>query len=465
MHQAKIIYIIFLVSLSYFLCLTLYTLFLAVIALFEDRKRIREHKMENYGMFLSSTFTLAVSVVVPVHNEEEWIIESVKSILNINYPEFEIIIVDDGSTDDTLVKLKETFKLKAIDKDFVEYFHFGAIRQVFESENYPNITVVSKDGGYKKAGAVNAGLNFAKYKYIAVVDADTIIEPDAFMKVMAHVGRDPDNIIGISSYFGLVNGFKIKDGWIIERSFSHNPIIAYQNLEYLRSLVINRTAWSRFNAMPNVAGGFGIWRRDILFELGGYSADFSCEDIELTFRVQDYIVEKNKKNYKVLMLPYYVGWTEGPGNVASLILQRNRWQRVVNETIWHYRHMIFSPRHGAFAFVTLPYYLFYEVLGIFFEIPCFALVAWGFIANVIDVSAFLAYFSLAILSQSLISLLSIFALTRDQQIFKVKDILYFIVLSFTEFFWYRWLISFAKIAGFVSTLRGVRAYDQYKRVK
>ena len=463
MDSARIIYVIFLISLGYFGILTVYTLFLVIVALIEDRRRIREHKMENYGMLLSSTFTLPVSIVIPVRNEEDWIINSVKSILNVNYPQFEIIVVDDGSTDNTLTKLKEEFSLKQVERNFTEHFHFGKIRAIFGSGSFPNITVVSKEGGFKKAGALNVGLNFARFKYIAVVDADTIIEPDAFLKVMAQVEKDPDNIIGISSYFGLVNGFKIKDGWILERSFSRNPIIAYQNLEYLRSLVIQRTAWSRFNAMPNVAGGFGIWRKDILFELGGYSTEYTCEDIELTFRAQDYIIEKNKKNYKVLMLPYYVGWTEGPSNIKSLVLQRNRWQRVTNETVWHYKHMILNIRHGAFAQLTLPYFLFYEVLGIFFEIACIGLVIWGIYSGVLDAYIFLAYFFLMLLLQALVSLASIFIFTRDQKIFRVSDIVYLIFLSFTEFFWYHWLISFAKLMGMLGFLRGNREFDQYKR--
>ena len=463
--SAKIIYAAFLISFSYFAILTVYTCFLAVVALMENRRRAKEDRMENYGYLFASTFTLSLSVVIPVHNEEDWVVNSVKSVLNNTYPELEIIVVNDGSDDATLQNLKDSFQLKRVERDFTEHLHYGKIHEIFQSEIYPNMTVITKDGGFKKAGAVNAGLNFARQKYVAVVDADTILEPDAFTKVMAHVQKDPDNIIGVSSYFGMVNGFKIQDGWIMERNFSHNPIIAYQNLEYLRSLVLHRTAWSRFNAMPNVAGGFGIWRRDILMQMGGYSAEFSCEDIELTFRIKDYLLENNMKEKKILMLPYYVGWTEGPANTRSLILQRNRWQRVVNETIWHYRHMIFNPRHGTFAFLTLPYYLMYEVLGIFFEIPCIILVTWGFTTGLLDINTFLAYFSFMILSQVLISLLSIFIFIRDQRIFRMRDIIYFIILSFLEFFWYRWLISFAKISGFVSSLRGVKEYDQYKRVK
>lgn len=463
--MAKFLDILFLVLLAYFVILTFYYLALAIIALFEERKKIHQHHFEDYASLSTSTFTLPVSVVIPAHNEEDWILDSLKALLNLKYPEFELIVVDDGSTDNTPNLLREELKLEPIDRSIIEYFHAGKIREVFKSTRYPNVTVVSKFGGFKKAGAVNVGLELARFPYVCVIDADTIIEPDALLKVMAHVEKDPDNIIGAGSYFGLVNGFRIKNGEILERRFSFLPIIAYQNIEYIRSFISNRTAWNRYNASPNVAGGFGIWRRDILLDLGGYATDFSSEDIELTFRAQDYMVENKKRGYKILALPYFVGWTEGPSSIGSLIMQRDRWQRVINETMWKYRHMIFSPRHGIFAFLTLPYYLFYETLGVFFEITSIALVVWGAVTGVLTVKVFLPFLVLMILSQAVFSLLSIFNFTRNQKVFRLKYISYLVLLSFLEFFWYHWLLVAAKISGTFSYLKGVTTYDQYERQK
>jgi cellulose synthase/poly-beta-1,6-N-acetylglucosamine synthase-like glycosyltransferase len=465
MWAARIFYLWFIVFFSYFVLLTLYYLFLVLVGILETEKRTEQDAAEDYATLANSSFSLDVSIIIPVRNEREWIIDSLKSVLNLNYPKFEVIVVDDGSTDNTMEALDGMLKLKTVDRAFVDHFNSGRVREIFESQKYPNVCVVSKVGGYKKAGAVNAGLNFAKSRYICVVDADTILEPDALLRVMAHVERDPRNVIGIGSYFGLVNGFKIEDGKIIERSFSGNLIVAYQNLEYIRTFIGNRTAWSKYNAMPNVAGGFGIWRRDIVMELGGYSTEFSCEDIELTFRVHDYIIEKGHDNYRILMLPYYAGWTEGPSNIVSLLKQRSRWQRVVNETIFSFKHMILSPKHRMFAFLTLPYFLLYEVLGVYFEILSIGLVIWAWFAGILQVNTFLAYFTLMVFSQIIISLLSLFGFARSQKIFKAKDILYLVVLSFFEFFWYRWLIAISKVMGTISHFQGVKVYDQYERQK
>jgi biofilm PGA synthesis N-glycosyltransferase PgaC len=431
----------------------------------ETQTKSEEAALEDYKALTASAFALHVSVIIPAHNEEDWVIDAVRSVLNLDYPELEVIIVDDGSTDKTLEVLKDLLQLKAVDKVFVDRFHSGKVREVFESERYPGVKVISKYPGFKKAGAVNTAINFVRHRYICVIDADTIVEPDSLLKVMAQVGKDPEHIIGVGSYFGLVNGFKVKDGKIIDKSFSPNPIVAHQNLEYIRTFIGNRAAWSKYNAMPNVAGGFGVWRKDFVLELGGYSHEFTCEDIELTFRAHDYITKHPEKGYRIASLPYCTGWTEGPSNVISLFKQRIRWHRVVIETVMHYLPMIFKPTHMAFTCLTFPYFLLYEVLGVFVEILSIGLVIWGFIAGVINWQTFLAYFFLMMLAQTFVSLLALLDFARNQKAFKLRDIFYLSMLSFLEFFCYRWFISITKLIGTITYTQGVKTYEQYERAK
>ncbi len=462
---SKLNYAAFLVFFGYFIILTLNYLFLGIIGLFERKIWGRRQEEEDYPLFYFSTFNLPVSIIVPAHNEEMWIIDSVKSVLNLNYPKFELIIVEDGSTDKTFELLDNLFNFKSIDLVYTHHYKTGRINDILKSVKYPNVTVVRKEPGQKKAGAVNAGLNIARHDYVCVMDADTVLEQDSLLKVMAQINKDPERIIAVGSYFGLANGLKIKDGVILEKSFSFNPIVAYQNLEYIRSFIGVRGAWSKYNGMPNVAGGFGVWRRDIMYKLGGYSAEHTCEDIELTFRAHKFIVDNKEKEYKIMMLPYNAAWTEGPDNTKALLLQRNRWQRVVIEVVLEHKHMLFNPKYGAFGCLTLPYYALYEVAGVYFEFVSAVYLISGWLLKLLDTSTFLAYFIFMIACQVISSLIALFSFIRAHKIFDIKYTLYLVFLTLVEFLYYRWLLTIAKISGTISYMRGIRVYDQYDRGK
>ena len=456
---------VFYILFGYFLLMLTYYALLTMIGLAEARRQWRQNIMDDYPLLYFSSFTLPVSIIIPARNEEDWIHDSVLSAVNLNYPEFEVVVVDDGSTDKTIEVLTKTLDLRVVEAHYVKHFKDGKVQNILKSNKYPNVTVVSKSPGFKKAGAVNAGLNVAKNKYVCVIDADTILEPDTLLKVMAQVEKDPEKVIGIGSYFGLVNGFKIKDGRILDHSFSYNPILTYQNLEYIRSFFGNRIASSKFDATPNIAGGFGLWRKDILYELGGYSSEFTCEDLEMTFRVHDYIAKNKEKKYKMLTLPYYAVWTEGPSNIRSLVSQRDRWQRVTNETVWSYRHMLFNPKYKGMGMVTLPYFLIYEVFGIFVEVSSLLLIGTGFILGVFSTPVFLTYFFFMLLAQALVSAMSLFAFARDQKAFRLKYIVYMLFLGMIEMFCYRWITSFARLIGTIRTFLNQRTYEQYVREK
>ncbi|MFH1690976.1 MAG: glycosyltransferase family 2 protein [Candidatus Omnitrophota bacterium] len=460
---AELFFYAFLLFLSYFALVAVYYLVLAAIGFFEERQKAFEEETEGYETITTSSFTSPVSIIIPAHNEEKMILNCVESVINLKYPKFEIIIVDDGSDDKTLDLLKEKLSLTSSDRTFSDRFHTGRIREFFKSEKYPHVNVLSKSGRFKKAGAINIGITFAKYRYVCTMDADTILEPDALLKVMVQIEKNPEKIIGAGSYFGLSNGFKIEEGKIIERSFSYRPIIAYQNLEYIRSFIGNRMAWSRWNALPIISGGFGIWRRDIIIENGGYAPEFSSEDMEFSFRVRDFIVKNKEKKYQIIMLPYYVGWTNGPTNVKALLLQRSRWQRTANESIFLYKHMLFNPQHGIFGFLTFPYFFFYESLGVFFETASIIFVIIGWLSNLLNIKTFLVIIIAMILTQALISLVTLLSYIRDQRSMKPLYIVYLAFLSFFEFFWYRIIISIARLQGTLGYFRRIKTHDQFVR--
>jgi cellulose synthase/poly-beta-1,6-N-acetylglucosamine synthase-like glycosyltransferase len=456
-------YPVFVILFSYFVLLVVFSFFLSLIGIIEGRKRSWESEEEDYPLTYLSSAAIPVSIIMPAANEEAWIRDSILSVLNLNYPKLEIIIVDDNSKDNTFQIINGMLGLYPVDVPYIKHYQDGQVRVILKSKKYPHVTVIRKLVSSSKAGAVNAGLNLAKYDYVCMVDADTILEPNAILKVMAPVGREPEKIIGVGSYFALSNYLNIKDGMLVERSFSFNPIVAYQNIEYIRSFIGSRLGWSRYNAMPVVAGGFNMWRRDVLYNLGGFALDFTCEDIEFTFRAQDYMAKNKDKNYKIIMLPYFVGRTDGPANISSLISQRSRWQRVTNETVARYKYMVLNPRYGWFAFLTLPYFVFYEVLGVFFELAGFGFSLAGWLSGLMDIRTFAAFVLLMLLTQMSISLFSILSFVRIQRVYRLSYIFYLLFLSFVEIFFYRWIIYLGKLHGTYTYFLRRKDFNRYQR--
>jgi cellulose synthase/poly-beta-1,6-N-acetylglucosamine synthase-like glycosyltransferase len=462
-HQMFIV--AFFIFLGYYVVLAVYYLVLGLVGFAVGHQRGEEDAEEDYRLLAASSFTLPVSIILPAHNEEAWIADSLQSLLNLNYPEFEIVVVDDCSTDRTLEILKERLELVAVHNPYTDHFQSGRIRGLFKSARHPHVTVLSKENGQKKARAVNAGLNLARYKYVCFVDADTVLDPDALMRVMAQVEKDPDKIIGVGSYFGLVNGFEVEHGNVVGKNFLRPPLVAYQDLEYLRSFIGNRLSWSRWNATPIIAGGFAVWRRDVLLEMGGFNADVSCEDIELTFRAHEYMVQHREAGYRIEMLPYVVGWTEGPHTIRNLIGQRNRWHRATMETTWKFRHMLCNPRYGKFGFLTVPYFFLYEVLGIFFELGSIAVTILGFLSGVFDLKLLVGFLVFMTLFQSCSSLLPLVAFHREQKLYRPAEFGYLVLLSLVEFAVYRWITMVARVTGTIDFFRGVRTGESVPRAR
>ena len=452
----------YILCLVYMASLIVYFFVLLVIAFIENKKRSIEHENENYNIALSSRFTIPVSILIPALNEERTIINSVKSALGQDYPEFEIIVINDGSTDKTMDILKNEFSLEETDIFYRKKVSANNIVGTYRSKQYPNLVVVSKTSGGQKAASLNVALDFSKYRYICTTDADTILEKDALLRTMRPIIKDPDKIVGSGGVLSILNGFVVKDGNIIKRKFSRFALSSFQAIEYIRGHIGNRLSWSRFKSMLCICGGFAIWRKDFLLEMGGFSPDFTCEDLEITFRAHDYIV-KNKKPYKVIMLPHCAAWTEGPGPVKNLIRQRNRWQRVTHETVYHYRHMLFNPKYGWVGFVGAPYFLLYESLGVFFEMASIGILFLGVLLGRIELMNFLLISALMLLCYAVTTLVSLLIFDKNQRMFSMKDLITFITLSFLEFFGYRQIISLARILGTIDFIKGDKKWHKFER--
>ena len=313
-------------------------MWLAEISILKSKKKNLESYAKN--LIKRSPYTPGVSIVAPAYNEEMTIVENVNSLLAQDYPLFEVIIVNDGSKDGTLQKLIDNFDLVEVPYAYVAQLKTKPYKRMFKSTNpeFSKLKVVDKENGGTKTDAVNAGLNAASFPYFINTDVDCILAKDAIIQCILPL-LSQKNIIAVSGAMALSNGCKVEKGQIIEAYPPHKLIPLFQTLEYMRSFLIGKMGWSTINAMPNVSGGYGLFKTDVVISAGGYSPDSFAEDMDMLIRMVAYCCEA-KIPYKIIQIPYTCCWTEGPGNLKVLSRQRIRWGRGLIQTFYNHSRQL-----------------------------------------------------------------------------------------------------------------------------
>jgi cellulose synthase/poly-beta-1,6-N-acetylglucosamine synthase-like glycosyltransferase len=457
------IYWAYIACMAYYVVINAYYLTLFLFAASENRLRVRQQRAEDFRALSRSRHTLPVSVIVPGYNEEQTISNCLYSLGKLDYPQYEVIMVNDGSSDRTLDVLLDEFDLVQADIFSRRHFETAEVRGVYRSRRYPEFYVIDKANG-GKADSLNAGINFSRYPYVCTCDADTIFARDSLLKAMRVILRDPQRAVAVGSLIGINNGYEIENGEIRKTALPRESIVSLQLVEYLRSFLLNRLAWTRMNFMMVVSGAFAIYRRDVLIELGGFSKDFTCEDIEMTFRVHEFM-RREGRPYRIMSLPEAVSWTEAPENWRNLYRQRHRWQRVICETFWEYRRMFLNPRYGAVGLLGMPYYLFGEVLPWIPELLALAIIPLAIAFGVFAWWPLLVFIGIFVLTNILISVMGILLQDVGFRTLTLREICRLILLSFFESFGYRQLLSWARFAGTIAFLRGEKGWQKFARVE
>jgi poly-beta-1,6-N-acetyl-D-glucosamine synthase len=446
-----------------YLCVVYGTYFVLMLVGFaESRRRRRERETEDLDAARDSRFFPPVSIIVPAHNEAGGLAAAVSSLLALDYPEFEVIVVNDGSTDDTLARLTEAFDLVPVEVGSRDVVDTERIETYYRTDRESRLLVVDKVGG-GKADALNAGLNHSRHRYVCGVDADMVFARKALGATMQAFMSDPTAVVGLTSFIeiavdppaSLVHGvdYRIPDT---------KPLVVYQALDYLRAFMNNRIAWSRFDFMLCAVGAFQVWRRDLLDELRGWSRDYTCEDIELTFRVHKVMRERGLR-YRVLCLPDRVGVTEGPDTVRKLVAQRERWQRVILETWWAYRHMCFNRRYGSVGMLGMPFYLVSEIVAPVFELIAVWTLVVGAAAGLVDWWLAAIVFLLVSFVNSMFSTGALLMADQEMGAYRSRALLRLLALMPAEMLVYRPIASWARVKGTWRFLRGDKDWHKFER--
>jgi cellulose synthase/poly-beta-1,6-N-acetylglucosamine synthase-like glycosyltransferase len=347
-----------------------------VLLVFLGAAQVRRYKsavtFAEFDRISKSELSMPVSVIIPGHNEAEIIVGTVENALKLNYPTHEVIVVDDGSTDDTIGVLQRRFGLRRVDKQARKRIGTKQVNAIYESETFPNLVVAAKDNG-RRADAINAGSGLARYPLLCVVDADCVLEPDGLL----HMARPflVDSRLAASA--GVVrpsNGLTVENGSIVRRGLPRTMLGMNQEIEYARSFQWARTGLSRLRSMLCISGALLLVKKSVFEAAGGPWPQSITDDMEFAIRLNGHIYDRrNGRHHALAFTPDAVCYTEVPEKWSQYASQRNRWQRGTLQSIFRHWRMLFNPRYGMTGVFGLPFFLFFEALAPLVELLAYTL--------------------------------------------------------------------------------------------
>jgi cellulose synthase/poly-beta-1,6-N-acetylglucosamine synthase-like glycosyltransferase len=407
--------------------------------------------------------TFPVSILVPARNEELVVPKAVRSLLQLSYSAFEIIVINDGSNDNTLEVLRSEFDLEPTTSVHHQAVLCQPVRGFYRSRLESRLLVVDKCPGGSKADALNCGLNLASHPYICVVDADSILEPNALGKVMAPISRDPGRVVA-SSGVVLVGKRLVASGSLATGSgLSSTWLGRIQVVEYLRAFLVERMCWSSGNMLMIISGAFGVFRKDLVLRLGGYRPNTHGEDLDLVIRLHRDLREKGK-DYKISLIPDSICWTEAPSTIKCLARQRARWHRGLLDVLLANGDMFLNRRYGKIGLLAIPYLWLYELLSPLLEAATWLTIIMGIALGLLQWKALASVALVGWTCAALVSTGAIrvgFRITGQQT--ESRDFIRLVAACFLEHLYYRSLQLLWKLWGIVLFIQGDTAWNSPKR--
>lgn len=416
------------------------------------RKYARRLKSVNIEYLLTSAGAPPITVIVPSYNEESTCVASVRALLNLQYPEYEVMVVNDGSKDQTLQRLIDAYELEPAYRTPLSNIKTQEIQTVYRSMKFSNLWVIDKDNG-GKADALNAGINMCQTPLFCAIDADSLLEQDALLRVVRPY-LEESQTVAVGGIIRIANGCEISGGVVRQVRLPKTWLARFQALEYLRSFLSGRMGWSVLGGTLIISGAFGLFKRSLIVEIGGYETQTVGEDMELIVRLHRHCLEQ-KLPYEIAFIPDPVAWTECPEEMTILANQRDRWQRGLMEAIWKHRVMFFNPRYGRIGLLAYPYYFFLEMLGPVIELTGYISIILTALLGMLSGSFLMAFFLVAFVYGSIVS---IFAIALEELTFRrylnLSDLLTLILASLLESLGYRQLLTLWRVRGMWKKLTG-----------
>ena len=443
------------VVIMYFVAINTSYLVLILIALGEFVRTLRRAPFAGHDEAATSPLTPPVSVIMPAYNEAAGIVEAVRAMLLLRYPEFEVVVVDDGSTDGTLDALRDAFDLAEVEYVVPDDVPVrGRITSVHLPRGGPVRLVVARKDNGGKADTLNVGINLARYPLLCMVDADSILDSQALLAVAKPFCDDPLRVVASGGVVGLANGCTVVAGRVAEARVPPDVLGRVQVVEYLRAFLLGRTGWSKLGSLLVIAGAFGLFRKDAVVAVGGMDPDCIGEDAELVIRLHRQMREQGR-DYRIVFVAEPISWSEAPSKLTILARQRRRWHRGLTEILLKHRRVIGNPRYGRIGLLALPFYVVFELLAPLVELSGLVLVPLGVLIGAVDVD-FLWRFMLAAYAYAIV--VSMVSVGVEEYAFhrftRWRDVWGAVVGVIVENIGYRQLTAWWRLRGMWDALRG-----------
>jgi cellulose synthase/poly-beta-1,6-N-acetylglucosamine synthase-like glycosyltransferase len=448
--------------LLYLFAINTYYLVLTIAGFWRTLRMVQELQRPDQRRLLRSPLTPPVSVLAPAFNEEASVVDNVRSLLMLDYPLFEVILVNDGSKDATLDRLITAFELKPSARSFEYTVPCKRIRGVYESSAYPNLVVVDKING-GKADALNSGLNLSLYPLFCAIDADSILESDALLRLVRPFLEAPGVTIAAGGVVRVANGCDIRAGRVREVKLVRRVLPLIQIVEYLRAFLFGRMGWSSGNSLLVISGAFGLFDKRVVVQAGGYATDTVGEDIELVVRLHRHLHDR-KQPYRIGFVPDPICWTEVPESLRVLRRQRTRWQRGLIDTLWRHRGMMGRPRYGIIGLVALPGFFLFEMLSPVIEFSGYIVLPLLLLLGYLPISFASPLLMLSVLYSILVSVLAV--LLEDitfRRYPKASDMAVLVGAAVLENLGYRQLTVWWRVRAFWEYWRGDLSWGAMER--
>lgn len=448
---------------SLFYVVTVSTIYLVqlIFASFGLRKYVRSLRYIDYRRFLDSEHMVPISLLVPAYNESATIVDSVKNLLSLDFPEYELIVINDGSKDNTLALLIEAFALIPFPQPYKKSLQTEEIIEVYRSGKDIRLIVLDKKNG-GKADALNAGVNVSSYPVVVTIDADSILEKSSLIKIIYSFVSDP-TCVAVGGIVRVGSGCEIVDGQLREIGLSKNPIVALQTTEYLRAFLTGRLGFDVMGMLLIISGAFGAFQKSALIEVGGYSRHCVGEDMELVIKLHK-LMHQKKRKYSVRFLPDPICWTQPPERLSDLKKQRKRWHVGLIDSLLRHKDMVFRPKYGRIGMICLPYYWIFELAGPVIETFGYLFIPISFLLGVVNVWFMVSFFLVAVLYGTI---LSVGALLLEENTFRkypdLRQLLRLFFFSFVDNFGYRQINTVYKVEAMFGFRKNKSRWGELKR--